>query len=908
MFSWIKKNKPEEPEIAEGKRKKKAAAVSAAPPVPEKVVFRFRYCIYIIAAMLTVLAIYSHDARDFAIIAGGREGAVSNWVGDIGAWISTTLFYLFGVAVYPIVLLMLLCAIRPFIRVAISRKGYVLAVTLVVLGIAVIFAYSPERFAPYTDTLGIGRKEMPSHVLSGGVVGQWIAAPERSGASGVVRKWIGNAGTLVSASVFVLSGTFFIWLADWHPIARRIWVNVTDNAVRKREEEETEPAPKKVKPVAPPTPEPLAPEPLVMEFAPTPVVVQPPPEPLEPVPVEVLPVVPPQPVILPQSGPAKVFTPKPDPIPEGAPTPVTPPAPPPPSPMPVPEPPPEPVAPAPIPAPALPPRPPMPVPTPTVGAPPEVDYRLQRREIEGAKHNNIIPEMESGNKIAEEYVVPPISMLSPGKNVGGETEETINHITGLLQETLNSFNVDGQVVGAISGPRVTRYEITLAPGVKVEKVSSIQNNIKMQLAAQSLRILAPIPGKNAVGVEVPNRQPESVFMRSLLESADWKASKAEIPVVLGKDVGGKTMILDLARAPHLLIAGATGSGKSVCMNTLIMSLLMRFSPDDLRLIMVDPKVVEMEMYQTLPHLITPVVNDPQKVPIALRWGVNEMEKRYRILAKARTKNLAGFNSRPKSDTVVKDDEGKPIPDKLPILVIIVDELADVMMTDAKADVETSIARIAQKGRAAGIHIVIATQRPSIQVITGIIKANLPTRIAFKVTSGIDSRVILDKVGAEELLGRGDMLFVPPGASSIERIQGAMVDDPDIEKIVEFVSAQAPQRFDSTVLKEEAEGGDDDDGGNFDDDDGEASIHDFDHISPMVQKYMQPDDDDLMRKSLEIVLMERKASTSYLQRRLKIGYNRAAEIIDKMEERGLVSPPVAGGSKRDILVFDDIVNE
>ncbi|MDD3116817.1 MAG: FtsK/SpoIIIE domain-containing protein [Victivallaceae bacterium] len=342
------------------------------------------------------------------------------------------------------------------------------------------------------------------------------------------------------------------------------------------------------------------------------------------------------------------------------------------------------------------------------------------------------------------------------------------------------------------------------------------------------------------------------------------------------------------------------------MNTLIMSLLMKFTPDELRLIMVDPKVVEMEMYQALPHLITPVVNDPQKVPVALRWAVNEMEKRYRIMAKVRAKNLNGFNNR-KDDTDMLDDNGNPIPDQMPILVIIVDELADVMMTDAKADVETSIARIAQKGRAAGIHIVIATQRPSVQVITGIIKANLPTRIAFKVTSGVDSRVILDKIGAEELLGRGDMLFVPPGASAIERIQGAMVDDRDIEKIVEFVSAQAPQSFDQNVVSDDSE--EDNSGGsvrNYSESSDEASIDEFAHISPLVQKYSEPGDDELMLKSLEIVLMERKASTSYLQRRLKIGYNRAAEIIDKLEERGIVSPPLAGGSKRDILIFDDIV--
>ncbi len=871
MFSWLKKNKTETPEAESGKERKKKTAetIPAAPQKPEKVVFRFRYLLYIIAALLIVLAILSHDAGDFAIISGGRVGIVRNSVGDIGARISTTLFYLFGIAVYPIAALLLVCAIRPYIRIAVARKGYVLALLVIVLGTTVIFAYSPERFASLTDERGIGRAEMASHCLSGGALGQWLAAPERSGTPGVVRKLIGGTGTLIVASVFVIGGGIFLYLADWHPVLRFIWRRMADSAARQNERRTLEEAQN-----APP-PLPLKPDKKSVqvslpveappEFAPTAIEMPPPASQPGPVPT----VLPPS-----SSQPAapRVLIPTPDPIPEPA----------------------EPVS-----APSAAHQ--------TVGLPPEVDPRLARRELEGGKHHNILPEIVSGNRIAAEYVVPPISMLSPGKNIGGESEETVAHISHLLQETLDSFNVDGQVVGAISGPRVTRYEITLAPGVQVEKVSRIQNNIKMQLAAQSLRILAPIPGKNAVGVEVPNQQPEAVFMRSLLDSADWKNSKAEIPVVLGKDVGGKTIIFDLARAPHLLIAGATGSGKSVCMNTLLMSLLMRFSPDDLRLIMVDPKVVEMEMYQSLPHLITPVVNDPQKVPIALRWGVNEMERRYRVLAKVRTKNLTGFNSRPKSDVILTDDAGKPIPDKLPIIVIIVDELADVMMTDAKADVETSIARIAQKGRAAGIHIVIATQRPSIQVITGIIKANLPTRIAFKVTSGIDSRVIMDRIGAEELLGRGDMLFMPVGANKPLRIQGAMVEDADIEKVVEFVSAQAPQKFDSAVVEETPEDGDNE-SLYGDDDDDEASIEEFAHISPLLQKYLEPGDDDLIKKSLEIVLMERKASTSYLQRRLKIGYNRAAEIIDKFEERGIVSPPVAGGSKRDILVFDDILNE
>ena len=361
------------------------------------------------------------------------------------------------------------------------------------------------------------------------------------------------------------------------------------------------------------------------------------------------------------------------------------------------------------------------------------------------------------------------------------------------------------------------------------------------------------------------------------------------------------MSLDLAKAPHLLIAGATGSGKSVCMNSLIMSLLFKFSPDDIRLIMVDPKVVEMEMYSTLPHLITPVVNDPHKVPTALRWAVNEMENRYRILAKAKVKNLAGYNSRHIGPEPVLDKDGKPIPEKMPILLVIIDELADIMMTDSKAEVETSIARIAQKGRAAGVHIVIATQRPSTNIITGVIKANLPTRIAFRVGSIVDSRVILDQKGAETLLGRGDMLLVPPGSAVLERIQGAWVDDSDIAKIVDFVSGQAEQEFNNKILSEETQDEEEND------DTAEASIYDVPDVAPIIKKYLLPGDDQLLAQALEVVLMEQKVSTSYLQRRLKIGYNRAAELIEILEERNIVGPPGPGGSKREILVFDEIDN-
>jgi S-DNA-T family DNA segregation ATPase FtsK/SpoIIIE len=403
-----------------------------------------------------------------------------------------------------------------------------------------------------------------------------------------------------------------------------------------------------------------------------------------------------------------------------------------------------------------------------------------------------------------------------------------------------------------------------------------------------------------------------------METDAWQASRMEIPLVLGKDVSGNPVVLELAQAPHLLIAGATGSGKSVCMNTLIMSLLMKFGPEDLKLILVDPKVVEMADYATLPHLITPVIDDFKKVPLALRWAATEMDKRYKQLAKAGVRKLKDYNSRQLPETPVLDDDNLPIPDKLPVLIVIIDELADLMQTDARSDIETSISRIAAKGRAAGVHIVVATQRPSRDVITGTIKSNLPTRISFRVPSLTDSRVILDQKGAEALLGMGDMLLLAPKRGlELERIQGAWVADGDIKQVVKFVSDQAPQSFDDQVVAS-ADGEDGDDvpgsrkgsrasGGDWSEEETDAFIDNGFELDPMVARYMQPGDDDLVRRALEVVLLEKKASTSYIQRRLKIGYNRAAELIDLMEERGIVGPPSGSGAKRDILVFDDILN-
>ena len=794
---------------------------------PEKVGgFKVRYALYLAVTLLIILSLVSYSATDNSILDGGSEGLIKNWIGYAGAYFSRYCFYFFGIAAFPIVGLLVICALRPLLHYPTSRRGYSGALLVLILGTAVLFASNPESFVDMTDALGLGRSEVPESALSGGVIGQVLAAPQSLSGdmpAGYVRRFIGTVGTVVIAGVFVFAGLIFIWLADWQIVAKALVVKapmaagaVSGFAKRFQRDEEYEEVATLMPPVSMPINENLeSSREALLNLRRAPVAP----------PVEVLPEAKP----LPESG-----------------------------------------------------------------------LNIAEPEI----HSTIKGETVAAPKKQSEYILPPITMLSKGPEASGESKDDIDRCRSILQNTLESFNVDGKVSGIISGPRVTRYEVSLAPGVKVEKVANIGNNIAMELEAQSIRILAPIPGKNAVGVEAPNAKAEAVYLRSMCESSQWGHSSSEIPIILGKDVGGKPIILDLAKAPHLLIAGATGSGKSVCMNTLIMSLLFKFSPEDLRLIMVDPKVVEMEMYSALPHLITPVVNDPHKVPIALRWVVNEMEKRYRILAKAKVKNLSEYNSRHIAPETIFDKDGKPIPVKMPILVVIIDELADIMMTDSKAEVETSIARIAQKGRAAGVHIVISTQRPSTNIITGIIKANLPTRIAFRVGSIVDSRVILDQKGAETLLGRGDMLLVPPGSAVLERIQGAWVEDSDMAKIVDFVSGQAGQEFNNKIVSEEEQ---EEEGGDMGSAIAEASIDDVPDAAPIIKKYLNPGDDELLVKALEIVIMEQKVSTSYLQRRLKIGYNRAAELIETLEERNIVGPPGPGGSKRAILVFDEIDN-
>jgi S-DNA-T family DNA segregation ATPase FtsK/SpoIIIE len=475
----------------------------------------------------------------------------------------------------------------------------------------------------------------------------------------------------------------------------------------------------------------------------------------------------------------------------------------------------------------------------------------------------------------------------------------------ILKQKFADFGIDGEVTAVRPGPVITLYEFKPGPGVKVSRIAALADDLSMALSAQSVRILAPLPGKSVVGIEIPSENRETVFLREFLQHPDFYGSRHMIPVVMGKDIGGQPYLSDLARMPHLLCAGQTGSGKSVFMNGLICSLFYRFTPDELRMILVDPKFIEFRAYQDIPHLLLPVVDDPKQASIALKWAVREMERRYRILAKVGARNLASFNQKVdelgpegmrdmlfaednQTDTPSTsvsggdwieafdpDENGTPRVGKLPYIVVIIDELADLMMI-AKKEVEISIARIAQKARAAGIHLIIATQRPSTDVITGLIKANLPSRVSFQLASYVDSKTILDRAGAERLLGQGDMLFIPPGISQNLRLHGAYLDDDEINKITQFLKSQGKPAYRDEILlaeDEDAEGGD---GGE------------------------NEEDDALMSDGIELVKRSGHASASFLQRHLKIGYNRAARMIETMETRGIVGPQ-DGARPREVLI-------
>ena len=501
----------------------------------------------------------------------------------------------------------------------------------------------------------------------------------------------------------------------------------------------------------------------------------------------------------------------------------------------------------------------------------EANLFKEEQEIKEEKVKQVLQLEHTLTVEDEHYEFPPIQLLAEGdkKGIKGGKKAVADTATK-LQKTLYSFGVSAKVENVSVGPAITRYELKPAEGVRVSKIANLADDIALNLAAETIRIEAPIPGKQAVGIEVPNKENEIVPLRDIIDCDSFKNHKSKLAFALGKDVAGNEVVTDIAKMPHVLIAGATGSGKSVCINTLISSIIYKAKPSEVKLVMVDPKVVELSVYNGIPHLLIPVVTDPKKAAGALAWAVQEMVNRYSLFASKNVRDIKGYN-----EALEGEGEGH----KLPQIVIIIDELSDLMMVSPK-DVEDSICRLAQMARAAGMHLVIATQRPSVDVITGIIKANVPSRISFAVSSQVDSRTILDMAGAEKLLGKGDMLFYPAGAPKPTRIQGAFISDKEVEKIVDFVKNNGEATYNDEIIKQ---------------------IENANSTDKEIDSQDEEDDTDpLLMEAIEVVVETKQASTSFIQRRFKVGYARAGRIIDQMEERGIISG-FQGSKPREVLM-------
>ena len=477
------------------------------------------------------------------------------------------------------------------------------------------------------------------------------------------------------------------------------------------------------------------------------------------------------------------------------------------------------------------------------------------------------------------YTYPKLDLLNNNakSKMKNEDKQDLFDNANKLEDTLMSFGVEAKVLQVTKGPSVTRFEIQPSPGVKVSKIVNLQDDIALGLAASAVRMEAPIPGKSAIGIEVPNKKQTPVFLREVLDSKEFQESTKKISFALGKDITGACIVGDLSEMPHMLIAGATGSGKSVCINSLIVSLLYKYSPDEIKLLMIDPKVVELSIYNGIPHLLIPVVTEPKKAAGALNWAVNEMDKRYELFTKYKVKNIKSYNQ--------QVDKGF-ISEKLPYIVLIVDELADLMMT-CPNDVEDYICRLAQKARAAGIHLIIATQRPSVDVITGVIKANIPSRISFAVSSGVDSRTILDQTGAEKLLGRGDMLYSPMGANKPLRIQGAFISEEEVENVVDFIkSSEEEVNYREEIIE------------HINNENLSSSSHSGD----------SEENDELLDEAIKLVVEYQQASTSFIQRKLRIGFNRASRIMEELEAKGIISERDGSKPRQVLIAKDEIYNE
>jgi len=501
----------------------------------------------------------------------------------------------------------------------------------------------------------------------------------------------------------------------------------------------------------------------------------------------------------------------------------------------------------------------------------EVEYAIHRPERQEKPKAAKPPAVKvSPVKTLGEYKLPSLDLLdSPPPIEERKIKEDLKINSEILESTLADFDIEAKVVRVEQGPVITRYELEPAPGVKIARITTLSDNIALVMKAQSVRIVAPIPGKGTVGVEIPNSFSSMVYFKEVLDSDEFRKSSSKLSLALGKDIAGKPVITDLSDMPHLLIAGTTGSGKTVCVNCLIMSLLFSMNPEEVKFVMVDPKMVELAVFNGLPHLLCPVLTDAKKAAASLNWVVNEMENRYKLLAKVGARNIAIFNEKIEKEKY-SDDTGKLI-ERLPFIIVIIDELADLMVV-AKDVIENAITRLAQLSRAVGIHLILATQRPSVDVITGVIKANFPARISFKVASKVDSRTVLDMNGADKLLGRGDMLFIEPGTARPVRAQGSLISDSEIERIVNFVKSQRETVYEESVL----------------------AVQEKKAAGKIFEK------DELFDEAVKTVLETKQASVSMLQRKLGLGYTRAARLIDAMEDEGIVGP-YRGSKPREILV-------
>ncbi len=795
---------------------------------------------FLVGSLLVFLALASFAPPDADYLAGGTDAyLIKNWVGYFGAVVSWALLLLCGFAAYPLVGLSFLSfGRRLFWRRGVRpvRWEYWVAFLLVGLGLAMLFGIWPGLWIESAARLNI--RELP-----GGVIGQLLCSPR----NGWMRVFLNPAGSAIVSASLVAAGLVVLWLYDWHALfvaglaARQARADHEGHPARFERSDDLGPAEgadgaDDAEPPAEPAAKRRSPrrhdgeEDAVPSLA----------ERFRRLTRRGRPA---DGAKAGSDGGAEDEAAVPEHVPPRRPV--------------------EPELPMPVaPRPARPAAP----------SPPAVPAGTGAAKA---------PEKPAPQKPAVKYKLPALDLLHQAEGIETTvTAEEIETKKEILSRTLDSFGIEAHVGDATPGPRVTLFEVEPAPGVKVERITNISANIAMELRAVAPRILAPIPGRKSVGIEVPNTNPATVALQGLMRTAAWRNNSCAIPLIIGRNISGKPVILDLAKAPHLLIAGATGSGKSVCINAMLMSLLYRFSPAELRLVLVDPKVVEFSCYNSLPHLVVPVITESKKVPLALRWLINEMAHRYQVFSRVGARNIAAFNERPKAASQPLDEKGDPIPERLPYVVLVIDELADIMMT-AKAEVETSLARIAQLSRAVGIHTIIATQRPSVNVITGIIKANFPCRIAFQVTALVDSRTILDGKGAESLLGRGDMLFKPPGASKLERIQSPLVEDDEIAAVVGACAAQVEQDFDMSVFKPADSGGGAEAGGGGDDGTNEA-------------------DEELIQRATEVIARDRRATTSYIQRSLRIGYNRAALVMEILEQRGVIGPQV-GTAPREILI-------